>query len=857
LAIPVLTADRRHEVEPQAPPARQPRTQPPRPGTPWSLWALLTLGYVLATIIMTWPYAARMADSLPPQWDPPLQVWVMRWVQHALATNPRGLYNANIFYPLDNTLAYTDSNVPAALLGAPFFILTGNAILTYNILLLGTFVLAGTGMCALVAHLTGNRAVGFLAGLAYAFLPYRYDHIWHLNQLSHAWTPWAVLALLALVRRQTWLAALTFGALAAIQVVSSFYVGFQLAFATGILLLAALIAERQARTWRFLARLLLAGAVFAAITLPLALPYLKVRDEQGLTRALDDARFAGAMPGSYLKVPLNNHAWGWLNPEHILGGEDTLFPGGLALLGAATGLWAGLRRRRALTIALLLIAALAFIVSLGPTWNARGGGTAPLPYQFLYAHFPFFGAMRYPSRFGVLADFAIVVLAGFGAAWAWERLGPRLRATGHRQVGALATGTVALLLLVELFAAPVRVERMGTDPANSANASWLAAQPDPGAVMHFPQNLPGQAANADDMLYATRYWRPLVYGYSGFIPSTEVSYVDSFTGDLTRPDGSVAQKVNFVNADNAGLVQDLGVAFIVVHREGYKHEDWEAVLAQLDAAHDFVAPAAEFGDDLRVYRVLPADPAPVTIDLVAPTVAAHGVYWEPALILHNPLDRAALTSPGIFRPLTFSVRWLDQHGHEVRHDQRPLTLPMTIPAGESVIRLSADQPDPPGPYTAEIAISGGLTVSNKANVAVYSAPPDSDEDGPPLALSEATVADATLAPGATLDLHLGLEARLAPPEDYTLFAQLIGPDGQVWGQYDAPAGWTGHYSSTWLPGEHFDLTWPVPLKPDAPPGQYRLLVGMYRHTATGTERITLYYPGGDATEYWAGTITVP
>jgi hypothetical protein len=93
-------------------------------------------------------------------------------------------------------------------------------------------------------------------------------------------------------------------------------------------------------------------------------------------------------------------------------------------------------------------------------------------------------------------------------------------------------------------------------------------------------------------------------------------------------------------------------------------------------------------------------------------------------------------------------------------------------------------------------------------------------------------------------------------ENYTMFAQIIGPDGKVWGQYDAPAGWPSHYTQDWLPGEHVSLPWNVPLQAGAPPGQYRLLIGMYRHTASGVERIPLRYPGGVATEYWAGEFTV-
>ncbi len=172
---------------------------------------------------MTWPYAIRLGDHTPPGPDPLLQVWIARWVQHALVTDPLHLYDANALYPLEHTLAHTDANMPAALLAAPLYLLTGNAILANNLLVLGTFVLAAGGMYALVGRLAGNRAVAFLAGLAYAFLPYRYVHLWHLQQLGHAWTPWVLLALALLIERRTWRTALAFGLLLAVQTLTTFY----------------------------------------------------------------------------------------------------------------------------------------------------------------------------------------------------------------------------------------------------------------------------------------------------------------------------------------------------------------------------------------------------------------------------------------------------------------------------------------------------------------------------------------------------------------------------------------------------------------------------------------------------------
>ena len=53
------------------------------------------------------------------------------------------------------------------------FAATGNMVLCYNLLFLSTIVLAGWGMYLLVRELTGRPLAAFVAGLAFAFAPYR------------------------------------------------------------------------------------------------------------------------------------------------------------------------------------------------------------------------------------------------------------------------------------------------------------------------------------------------------------------------------------------------------------------------------------------------------------------------------------------------------------------------------------------------------------------------------------------------------------------------------------------------------------------------------------------------------------
>jgi hypothetical protein len=830
---------------------------------------LLVLAYGLATILMTWPWVTRLGNSVPPGGDPLLQVWISRWVQHALATGPPHLYDANAFFPLHTTLAYSDSNIPAGIMAAPIYLLAGNAILANNLLVLGTFVLAACGTYLLVRELVGNRAAAFLAGFAYAFLPYRFAHIWHLNQLGHAWTPLVLFVLLLFIRRQRWPYAVAFGVLVAVQVLTSFYVAFQIAFAVAVLLAVALVADPRARAPRFLLQLAAAVALAAVIILPLALPYLQVRDQQGLERTLFEAESYRASFTSYLKVQNGNHLWSWLMERH--GGEDTLFPGAVVLAGAVLGLL-GFRRRPAITAGALLLLAIGFVLSLGPTWHPEANGGVPLPYRLLYEHFPFFKAMRVPARFGVLALLALVLLAACGAARVWERYADRLPAARRLASGAGLTGLLAVLILAELYTAPLHFVRVDNSPEITAAYRWLAEQPGRDPVIEFPA-LTDDAAAAAQMYRSTLHWKPVVNGYSGFAPRAHDEYMRAFSGDLKRADGSVAENISYVNADNVGLIQRLGVRYLLLHHYGYKREDWPLVVAQLEGT-GAVRKVGDFGE-AAIYTVNePTAPLPtVAVDFYAPTGVVRGAFWEPTFVARNPSPHKTLFF--IDRPLTLTTTWRDTNGTVVRRDEQAVAIPGVVPSGELFCSVRACPtvpgatlpppdassprlyPDTPGQYSVEMALTGGIARSRTIAVTVTDTATPAQAGGAPLALSNATFASKTVAPGAALDMVLTWTARRPAPEDYTLFAQLVGPDGKVWGQYDALAGWTGHYTSQWAAGERVELPWSVPLKAAAPPGQYRLLVGMYRHTGGGVERVILAYPTGDATEGWVTEVTVP
>ncbi len=77
----------------------------------------------------------------------------------------------------------------------------------------------------------------------------------------------------------------------------------------------------------------------------------------------------------------------------------------------------------------------------------------------------------------------------------------------------------------------------------------------------------------------------------------------------------------------------------------------------------------------------------------------------------------------------------------------------------------------------------------------------------------------------SLALYWQNEAKIAT--DYTVFTQLLGPDGQVYAQWDNPPQ-AGRYPTTaWANKDTVVDRYTLTLRPDAPTGNYRLLVGMY------------------------------
>jgi len=504
---------------------------------PWARRLLPLAWYVLLAVAFTWPLAldpfGRLAALHGPG-DPYLNLWILGWDVETISRAPADVvtgrvFDAPIFHPARQTLAYSDHFLVVAVMAWPLYALTGSAVFAYNMVLALSLLASALAMHAFVREVTGSTWAALVGGTVWGFWPYHFTHLGHLQLQATYAMPLVALALHRLVARPSWRGALALGAAGAFQAATSIYWGVIGAVGAAVSLVSLIVATGGRRTATVLARVAVAAVIGAVLVAPFVWPYLQVQRREGFTRNLFEAARHAATPASYVSAPEANAIYGrtgWLRTDR--GAEHELFPGVVVTALALYGLVVA-RRRGSGPLAAAAAATLVtgFVLSLGPD------GIRSL-YATLHAYVFGFQGIRAPARFAVLVAFGLATLAAIATREITD--GPRGRWIG---LGLLA------LLAIEYYPGPLA---WTPAPRTTSRASaFLARQEGPGAVIYLPMR--GDFENTPYMLEALGHRRPIVNGYSGQRPP--------FFG------GAVAALSAFPSVESAWMLHDLDVRFIV------------------------------------------------------------------------------------------------------------------------------------------------------------------------------------------------------------------------------------------------------------------------------------------------------
>jgi len=461
----------------------------------------------VVALVATWPLVLHLGTRLPSlpsdstgRVDPLFEAWTVAWDGHAALHQPLHLFQANIFWPARDSLAFSDSLIgytPAGLVGAG----AGAAAVRYDLLVMLSYALAFGGAYALARELGAATLGGWVAGLAYALSPWRLGQADHLHVLSIGGIPLTAWLLLRGYRRRSARTLLAGWLVACWQVSLGFGIGLEFLYALAALAVGWLaIRLRRRDGLSALPRPAVAATgagtlALLGISLALAAPYLRVldRNPEALRTLAEVHRYSPPVASLAAAAP-DNLIWGGTSrilsdtPERF---EKMLFPGLTILVLAVAGIRSpSLARPVRVGIALGVLVSVVFAMglTLGGDWS---------PYRLLWEIAPGWKGIRTPARIFALTTLGLAVLAAAGADRVWARLGPR---TASRRLVAIA------------LPALIVVEGLGPVPTTAAPKPPVRLREVPAPLLALPSS-----AVSDSLweFWSTDGFPRMVNGHSG------------------------------------------------------------------------------------------------------------------------------------------------------------------------------------------------------------------------------------------------------------------------------------------------------------------------------------------------------
>ena len=629
--------------------------------------------YAGLTVLLTYPLSLNLGTLARDYGDPLLNSWIMAWELDTLATgNLSGFFDTNVFFPFYNTLAYSEFLIPQAIATAPVYFLTGNPLLAHNVAMLLSFTT--TAFCAylLAKHLTADRFAAFVAGLIFAFNPFMFDHLSHVQVLGAAGLPLSLLWLHRYFETGEFRYIGWFSITYVVQALGNAYYAVYLTYMAAVFILFRAFVDRALWKPRFWAHMSAHAAFSFVILAPFFGRFLALRTSMGFTREMTAV---WGLP--FLAASAINRLYG-PGTTSISSPEAKLFPGliaaALALVGAAWYLWArspapekSRRAARELTyrglgwVAFVTVVAIISIL----TWGGFSGQVFSIPVSSTSLRNPLLiiGAclvgrtvlrsrheqLRVLTRnawgnevfyIGLLVVVAVLSMGGEGPyrllydyvpGFSGIRAVPRIHIltmlglsmlaafgvmrlrTRFPSLGRVLAMTLVLLICVEYLSVPIPMIVVDDVPAVYA---WLAEQPGDFAVMQYPLgfNDDRQVRYSIQYQYNSRlHGKKLVNGYSGFFSPVFAALDDRaevFPSDRTVTD-----------------LEALGVRYVVVD-QAYYHHRAIAIRQNLWTLEPRMVRVAELGDYL-VY------------ELAAPWQTRDQVYENLAAVeaRARPIDR--------------------------------------------------------------------------------------------------------------------------------------------------------------------------------------------------------------------------
>jgi hypothetical protein len=433
--------------------------------------AIIIGGFALVTVILTYPLVFHLTTHIPvhKDWHPSgSEHWTSMWALWFVAKRFReshqwSLFTDTFFYPRGVDLTNTTFFGFGLTVGVAIpFVWWLGVTLTFNLFIIGSFILTAYSTFLLVRYLTNDSRAAFISACIFAFSPYQMSRVVSMFAIliSALWIPFYILFFIRAIRD-----GLTFDLVIAplvliLTLISNPYYAIFLAFFSIIFVFYYLIFNRSLILYGILLRrILFMGCLTVLFFLPLAFVIVTHWSKDFQVDIRLSPEF-GADLLAFFIPSLHNTILGDIVKSiyyrHFTGNpvEQTVSIGYVVLLLSSIAL---VKTPKKETNIWLLLAAIFFILSLGPLLHINGENSLkvagmsimlPLP-SYLLHFFPVLSAIRVSSRFSIMLMLSLAVLAGYGVRYLLTRLHGKLVGVG------LCLGLIGVAVCLEFSIVPL------------------------------------------------------------------------------------------------------------------------------------------------------------------------------------------------------------------------------------------------------------------------------------------------------------------------------------------------------------------------------------------------------------------
>ncbi|MFL7791770.1 MAG: hypothetical protein AB8I69_06485, partial [Anaerolineae bacterium] len=710
------------------------------------------------------------------------------------------------------------------------------------------------GMYALARYMTRSTAAAFIAGLVYAFWPYRLFEINHPNLVTTQWLPLFLLFLMRVVREEH---KMQHACIAAVFLALTGYARWQLlvlvAMVAGAYGIYSLIFERRYWDKRVILALVIMGALALALMSPFLYPLVHAQlDREYPEDLFVETNFAKQTDLLAYVIPPHNHLLEGLFKGLVYTGAyerawySNAYLGYAVIPLAIAGIWKA-RRKTWLWAGLALIA---WLLALGPALrlNRQIYENIPLPYVLVENFFPI-KIMREERRFNILLALPVAAMVAYGVSFLWDRA---RKCIGTKYLLLIFVG---LVFLISLDYLQIPVQTFDTEV--SSFYYTLAQEPGRFALFNLPT---GRDRSPFFMLCQTIHGKPIVEGSIARPPREAREFIEGNPFLLyLRDNRMVPPDMPDLSRQLAPLAE-AGVPYMVINKLyafPWEQDNWQAYFAYRPfyedrhiavyhtdprAGRDFDLEHELYGG-LGVVKVISTTSfikpgSLMEVDVLLGTTEPQDEDWAAELAL---VDASGQSRQAVTFPLVSGWPTDEWPANALAHGRYAFQVDPRIPGGPYVLTLTLVRQDTGERVGNSVVIADGLKMDLPPRI--FTPPSMQTKVGATFG-GELSLLGYDLKQGEdelTVTLHWQALQRM--DVSYKFFVHLYDmQSGELVTQVDVmPYGYT-YFTNWWESGEvvsdevHLDLS-------AVSPGEYQLAVGVY-NPDTG-ERLVIEKPPAD------------